>query len=672
MHNMKRNSYLFDGFFMSNHRLFRLVILPFFCVLFDWSETSGQQQFVHIYPEQHNQQFLGGGVGFGNYWAHIVNGQSVVNQQVIYDWLFEDLDLEYIRFVMKADMEILNDNADPLFLSYGNLNLESSNHLDGAAEIYNAAFGRNNSVKTMFYAQDYPDFLKTFNNNGDISGLDYDNPNLYEEIAEWVFANMVYLSLNHGMYVDVVDLLNEPDLKPWLNRQTSAEIFRNVVPALELLVLTNPQLYNGPMPKIIGPSCVNLDKSADWVEIWESDGTLDYIDIISGHLYGGSWPQEDEPRNYRRLNIVQGNKQFTQNEAHPGQAVNNSSRLPADNLDDQHEGSLIFSAWMCLGLNNGIDVFHYFAGNNPSATNLASLTHTPWGGTPSRKKQYFAYRQFTGLIHDDPYRCNFDMEAPSSYYATTLHPEGENYVLLNIVNLNSSSRNFTLQLFDNAGQPLNIVRVEDFKTNGDSNIELVADTTYDTPVDSTNRWFAGETLRSLIIHYQPSDWNEFEYENFENDWGIWIDGGSNARRNASDADFASRGNFCVRIRGNSDSSNIATENIDLSQASRVQLNFSYHCRNMDTSNDGFCLQVSNDGGSNYRTVKCWNFVDDFVNDEFYNVTVDIRERRRGLYSRNKDQIYIPRFTENTRFRFVGEADSNSDYVYIDSISIRNQ
>ena len=629
-------------------------------------------QHVHIYPEQHNQQFLGGGVGFGNYWGHIVNGQSAANQQDIYNWLFRDLDLEYIRFSMKADLEVVNDNNDPLTLDYANLNLGAAGNLDGAAEIRNAAFIRNTNVKAMFYAQDYPDFLKTFNGNGNITGLDYSNPDLFQEIAEWVFANMVYLHRNHGMDVEVVDLLNEPDLKPWLNRQLSAEIYRNVVPALELLVASNPEIYTGPMPKIIGPSCVNLDKSADWIEIWEDDGTLDYIDIISGHLYGGSWPEDDEPRNYRRLNIVQGNKQFTQNEAHPGQAINNPGRLPADNLNDQHEGSLIFSAWMCLGLNNGVNVFHYFAGNNPSETNLASLTHTPFGNTPSRKKQYFAYRQFTGLIDRDPFRCNFEMDAPATYYATTLHPAGENYVLLNIVNLNSSSRNFELQLFDNAGQPLNITRIEDFKTNGESNIELVSDTTYSEPVESTNRWFAGETLRSLIIHYQPSVWNELDYENFETDFGIWIDGGSNARRNANDADFASHGNYCVRIRGNSGSSNISTEDLNLANASRVQLNFSYLCRNLDTSEDGFSLQFSNDGGANYQTITNWNFTEDFVNEEFNNETVTILPRIRGQVSRKTNQFYVSQFTENSRFRFVGNSDNNSDFVYIDSVSVRTR
>ncbi len=630
--------------------------------------VSAQQQYVDIYPEQHNQKFLGGGVGFGNYWAHIVNGQSPANQQVVYDWLFEDLDLEYIRFAFKRSFEEINDNDDPFFLDYGNLNLADANNLDGAAEIRTAAFVRNTDVKMMFYAQDYPDFLKVFNNQGNIVSLDYDNPNLYDEIAEWVFGNMVYLHLAHGLDVELVDLLNEPDLKPWLNRDQSAAIYENVVPALELLVISNPQLYTGPMPKIIGPSCVNLDKSADWIEHWANTGTLDYIDIVSGHLYGGSWPQDDEARNYRRLHIEKGGKQFTQNEAHPGQAVNNPDRLPANGLDDQHEGSLIFSAWMCLGLNNGVDVFHYFAGNNPSETNLASLTHTPWGNTPSRKKQYYAYRHFTGLIDDDPFRCNFEMQAPSSYYATTLHPEGQNYVLMNIVNLNSSSRNFTLRVFDNAGQPLRITRIEDFKTTGDSNIELVADTSYQTPVVSTNRWFAGEALRSLIIHYEPSTWNELDYENFETDWGVWVDGGSDARRNADDAQYASHDNYCVRLRDDSNTSRMTTENLPLAGSKQVQVDFNFLCRNMSAT-EGFRLELSTDGGDTYQTMQDWRLGDDFDNDTHYNqtVTLPLPQRLSALSLRPQTRI---RFTDTTRFRFVCDGSDNSDHVYIDSVSIR--
>ena len=553
---------------------FRLTAM-FVCLVIStprYSSLCGQQ-FVDIFPEKHNQQFLGGGVGFGNYWGHLINGQNATNQQMVYDWLFQDVDIEYVRFAFQSQLEPANDNTDPFFPDLTSFDLDNAGYIDATAEVFSAALARNANVKLQFYAQDYPDFLKQFDNQGNITSLDYDNPFLYEEIAEWVFANMAWLYLLHGIETHVVDLLNEPDIKPWLNQAQCADILDNVIPAIEFLVLTNPGLYGGEMPRFIGPSCVSLGRSGDWIEDWESTPTYDKLDIISGHLYGGAWPEGDEASNFRRLHIVRGGKQFTQNEAHPGQALNNASRLPRPELEDGHEGSLIFAAWMCLGLNNGVDVFHYFSGNNPSESNLAALVYTPFGGIPARKKQYYMYRTFTGLIDDDPFRCDFDMNAPNSYYATTLHPAGKNYVLLNIVNLDTTSRNFALRVLDNGGQPLEITRVEDFKTNGGSNIELVSDTAYQKPVQATNRWFAGETIRSLIIHYKPSDWTEVDYENFEEGVGIWNLGGNDARRNANDSNFAPEGNFCVRLRDDTDSSNITSEPLDLEGFQELEVFF---------------------------------------------------------------------------------------------------
>jgi subtilisin family serine protease len=140
--------------------------------------------------------------------------------------------------------------------------------------------------------------------------------------------------------------------------------------------------------------------------------------------------------------------------------------------------------------------------------------------------------------------------------------------------------------------------------------------------------------------------------NFESGWGIWNDGGSDCRRSANDATYA-LGTYCVRLRDNTSTSTMTTDNIDLSNYSELTVDFSYYPRSMDNSNEDFWLQISTDGGSTYTTVEEWNTNDEFVNNQRY-----------------YDSVIIPGpFTSNTRLRFRCDASGNSDWVYIDEVII---
>jgi subtilisin family serine protease len=139
---------------------------------------------------------------------------------------------------------------------------------------------------------------------------------------------------------------------------------------------------------------------------------------------------------------------------------------------------------------------------------------------------------------------------------------------------------------------------------------------------------------------------------FESGWGIWNDGGSDCRRNSKDASYA-LGTFCVRLRDNTSTSTMTTDDIDLSTYSELTVDFSYYPRSMDNSNEDFWLQVSTDGGSTYTTVEEWNRDDEFVNNQRY-----------------YDSVIIPGpFTANTRLRFRCDASGNKDWVYIDEVVI---
>lgn len=139
---------------------------------------------------------------------------------------------------------------------------------------------------------------------------------------------------------------------------------------------------------------------------------------------------------------------------------------------------------------------------------------------------------------------------------------------------------------------------------------------------------------------------------FEAGWGIWNDGGSDARRSSSDAAY-SNGTYSIRLRDNSSTSVMTTDNLDLSSFEEISVSFSYYARSMDNANEDFWLQISTNGGASYTLVEEWNQGDEFVNNVRENDIVPI----------------LGPFTSNTRLRFRCDASGNSDWVYIDDVVI---
>ncbi len=139
---------------------------------------------------------------------------------------------------------------------------------------------------------------------------------------------------------------------------------------------------------------------------------------------------------------------------------------------------------------------------------------------------------------------------------------------------------------------------------------------------------------------------------FESGWGIWNDGGSDARRSANDNQY-SNGTYSIRLRDNTSTSVMTTDNLDLSSFDDITVAFSYYARSMDNSNEDFWLQISTNGGSSFATIEEWNQGDEFVNDVRENDAVNI----------------IGPFTSNTQLRFRCDASGNSDWVYIDDVVI---
>lgn len=157
---------------------------------------------------------------------------------------------------------------------------------------------------------------------------------------------------------------------------------------------------------------------------------------------------------------------------------------------------------------------------------------------------------------------------------------------------------------------------------------------------------------------EPTPCTEFtvDTEDFERGYGDWIDGGSNATRirvyRSSSTTGFSYG-YYVRIKDDSSSSMITTQTIDASEFETMTVDLSYFCQGMDTSEEGFVLELSTDDGNSFEIVKEWNLNDEFVNNKDYDDTVDLEGP----------------FSKTTRLRIRSTGSSYYDAVYIDQIVI---
>jgi subtilisin family serine protease len=139
---------------------------------------------------------------------------------------------------------------------------------------------------------------------------------------------------------------------------------------------------------------------------------------------------------------------------------------------------------------------------------------------------------------------------------------------------------------------------------------------------------------------------------FESNWGIWTDGGTDCAL-VNNAVYANSGSRTIRLRDNSGvGSSTTTSAMNLIGYSEATIEFSYYTESMEEGED-FWLQVSSDG-VNFTNVSTYVSNGNFINNTRYN-----------------EQVVIPGpFNSGTYFRFRCDASDNSDAVYLDDIFIR--
>ena len=142
---------------------------------------------------------------------------------------------------------------------------------------------------------------------------------------------------------------------------------------------------------------------------------------------------------------------------------------------------------------------------------------------------------------------------------------------------------------------------------------------------------------------------------FETGWDGWIDGGDDAIRYSGPRSF--EGSYSISLRDNSGvESSMTSPAYAATSYAALKVEFNFYAYSMEVGED-FWLQFSNNGGSTWTTVATWINGTQFNNNTFYYTTKTINKSVYG-------------FTNNSKFRIVCDASTNSDLVYIDAVKVK--
>ena len=146
---------------------------------------------------------------------------------------------------------------------------------------------------------------------------------------------------------------------------------------------------------------------------------------------------------------------------------------------------------------------------------------------------------------------------------------------------------------------------------------------------------------------------DFDFNNFENGYNLWIDGGSDARR-ANYSTYNGSGLYSIRLRDNSGAaSSIYTEILNLNSYTSIEVSFSFVPNSMENGED-LLMEVSNDGGTTFTKVESWVAGSTMTNEVRQDVSLVVPENL---------------LSATTVIRIRCDASSNGDRVYIDDILI---
>jgi len=164
----------------------------------------------------------------------------------------------------------------------------------------------------------------------------------------------------------------------------------------------------------------------------------------------------------------------------------------------------------------------------------------------------------------------------------------------------------------------------------------------------------GKTIEIELNYTLPdANWVQLIYDDFEEGFGNWVDGGTDCLLYTGGT-YAHDGNNAADLQDNTSTSVMTTGNLAASAYDELKVEFWYYPVSFDSSSEDFWLQISTNGGEDFNTVEEWNLGDEFENDDFYSDSVTITGYN---------------LTDQTQIRFRCDASGDKDDVYIDEVKV---
>ncbi|MBK8348924.1 MAG: T9SS type A sorting domain-containing protein [Saprospiraceae bacterium] len=139
---------------------------------------------------------------------------------------------------------------------------------------------------------------------------------------------------------------------------------------------------------------------------------------------------------------------------------------------------------------------------------------------------------------------------------------------------------------------------------------------------------------------------------FEQGWDNWTGGATDTERYLGD--FSWEGDHSIMIRDNSgEESAITSPEVDIRSFSKIKIDFSFYAYSMEKGED-FFLQYYD--GNKWNTLRTYVSETDFYNNNFYEVVYTLDSSTQT-------------FAQKSKFRFMCDASTNADQIYLDAIKI---
>jgi hypothetical protein len=178
------------------------------------------------------------------------------------------------------------------------------------------------------------------------------------------------------------------------------------------------------VPKFSSPDCINVSNVSSYVSTLSTTGN---VDLYTTHQYTNS-----SAANFTSASTAAGTNGLYMTEWHAGFGMGSTPDSLVASLDLVNKFHDAFRG--------GSKGWLYFEWGNPE-TNFGGLLYTPWAANAVRKKNYYAYKQFTDSLLNKNY-VNTTLSGVTNFGSDNVSAfTGTNSAVINVVNWNTDAQN---------------------------------------------------------------------------------------------------------------------------------------------------------------------------------------------------------------------------------------